>query len=180
VDLEGVGPVLQFIRKGSLPAFRTGTKPAPSRYATGAAIMKPLASTPSTLSMRSPENRSANTSTQVERHVASPSSGVMSLKPIPGLGKSGISLMRSFSPATSYSMLTSVLRTAGQPMPPWSEGLAAGWVPRKSACSLQLGVLPATRRAPRNSARSPQLGAFPAPGRAPIDLGASRAQTSAR
>ena len=89
----------------------------------------------------------------------------MSLKPIPGLGKSGISLMRSFSPATSYSMLTSVLRTAGQPMPPWSEGLAAGWVPRKSACSLQLGVLPATRRAPRNSARSPQLGArSPHPG----------------
>ena len=36
---------------GSLPALRTGTNPAPRRTATGAAMMKPRASTPMTLSI---------------------------------------------------------------------------------------------------------------------------------
>ena len=34
---------------GSLPALRTGTNPAPSRSATGAARMNPRASMPTTL-----------------------------------------------------------------------------------------------------------------------------------
>ena len=48
---------------GSLPALRTGTNPAPMRYATGAAMMKPRASMPSTRSTATSWKRSTSSLT---------------------------------------------------------------------------------------------------------------------
>ena len=84
---------------GSLPALRTGTKPAPRRTATGAAMMKPRASTPMTLSMARSAKASASAVTHQDRAGPLASSGVMSLKTTPGCGKSGMSLISSFSQA---------------------------------------------------------------------------------
>src|SRR5207249_3428849 len=78
---------------GSLPSLRTGTKPAPSLYAMGAPKMKPRDSMPTT-TFRLPIF-SMRPSIDPRKLSASLSIVVMSLKRIPGLGKSGTSRMRA-------------------------------------------------------------------------------------
>src|SRR5881296_1509639 len=80
--------------EGSLPSLRTGTKPTPSLYAIGAAKMNPRDSIPTTASIfllpifaRSPSMAALNPSPSLSRVV-------MSLKRIPGFGKSGTSRIR--------------------------------------------------------------------------------------
>src|SRR5881296_1506369 len=79
---------------GSFPSLRTGTKPTPSLYAIGAAKMNPRDSIPTTASIfllpifaRSPSMAALNPSPSLSRVV-------MSLKRIPGFGKSGTSRIR--------------------------------------------------------------------------------------
>src|SRR5579875_993341 len=72
------------VADGSLPFLRTGTKPAPLRYATGAARMNPRASIPATLSTG--PNDAASASTTALKTLGSASSGVMSLNSTPGCG----------------------------------------------------------------------------------------------
>src|SRR5437870_3749662 len=80
--------------EGSLPSLRTGTKPTPSLYAIGAAKMNPRDSIPTTASIffspilaRRPSMAALNASPSFRRVV-------MSLKRIPGFGKSGTSRIR--------------------------------------------------------------------------------------
>src|SRR5439155_8392978 len=80
---------------GSLPSFRTGTKPAPSLYAMGAPKMKPRDSMPTTTSTFRLPIFSMRPSIDPRKLSASLSIVVMSLKRIPGLGKSGTSRMRA-------------------------------------------------------------------------------------
>ncbi len=104
VRLEGRLAVLQGVglgctsRRGSLPALRTGTNPARSASATGAARMNPRASIPTTWSTtdRPEASRpaSASASTIVAKATGSASTGVMSLNTTPGSGKSGTSTTR--------------------------------------------------------------------------------------
>src|SRR5438874_2099162 len=84
---------------GSLPSFRTGTKPTPSLYAIGAAKMNPRDSIPTTTSTFFGPIFARSPSIAAVKESPSLSSVVMSLKRIPGFGKSGTSrilLARSF------------------------------------------------------------------------------------
>ena len=71
---------------GSLPGLRTGTNPAPIRYATAAPKMNPRDSTPTTRSTATPENSSTNPVHGVAKAAPSPSRGVMSRNVTPSLG----------------------------------------------------------------------------------------------
>src|SRR3954452_14792902 len=75
---------------GSLPGLRASTKPAPSSRATAGPSRKPRASAPMTTSTAGGDS-CASPVTAASSPAGSASTGVMSLKPIPGLGKSGIS-----------------------------------------------------------------------------------------
>src|SRR5215813_2603872 len=88
---------------GSLPFFLTGTKPAPSCWASAPPKMNPRDSTPTTTSTLAARYRAARWSI-TERH-ASPSlrSVVMSLKRMPSVGKSLISRIFAVSEATSMT-----------------------------------------------------------------------------
>ncbi len=76
-------------RLGSLPGLRTGTKLALSRADSAPPKMNPRDSTPTTTSMCSPTKRWARRSSVMWSARGSARSGVMSLKRIPGFGKSG-------------------------------------------------------------------------------------------
>ena len=65
--------------------------------------MNPRASTPTTLSIVPRPNATTISSITVENDTSSPSSGVMSLKTIPGFGKSGTS--RTFARRISSALL---------------------------------------------------------------------------
>src|ERR1700722_17177948 len=82
---------IRSVAEGSLPALRTGTKPAPRRAAIGAPRMKPRASIATTWSTRASTNGSAMASIVRRNAGPLPRSGVMSLNTIPGVGKSGMS-----------------------------------------------------------------------------------------
>ena len=71
---------------GSLPFLRMGTKPAESWCATAPPRMKPRASMPATLSIRSPRNGAESASTLRAKPSASASKVVMSRNMMPGLG----------------------------------------------------------------------------------------------
>src|SRR5436189_902243 len=81
---------------GSLPGRRAGTKPHPSSKASAAPSRKPRASPPTTTWGRRSLPHSVIRVTTSCRAAASASSGMMSLKPIPLLGKSGTSRTRAF------------------------------------------------------------------------------------
>src|ERR671937_535015 len=76
---------------GSLPSFRTGTNPTPSLYAIGAAKMNPRDSMPTTASIFRGPMRSMRPSIAARKAAPSFSRVVMSLKRMPGFGKSGTS-----------------------------------------------------------------------------------------
>ena len=71
---------------GSLPFLRSGTKPAASWWAMAAPKMKPRASIPATLAIRSPAKGWTISSTARRKAAASLSRVVMSRNMIPGLG----------------------------------------------------------------------------------------------
>jgi hypothetical protein len=81
------------VSQGSLPGLRTGMKPAPICRATAPPRMKPRASAAATTSTSSERAYSEIRSIALDSAPGSRSSGVMSLKTIPGLGKSGMSRM---------------------------------------------------------------------------------------
>src|SRR4051794_19885542 len=76
---------------GSLPGLRARTKPAPSSRASAAPSRKPRASAPTTTSTSSARATSASAVTAASSASADASTGVMSLKTMPGFGKSGMS-----------------------------------------------------------------------------------------
>ena len=82
------------MRAGSLPGLRTGTKPTPSARANGAPKMKPRASIASTTSTGTSRQGAANASNAASKAAAFAKTGVMSLKTMPGRGKSATSRMR--------------------------------------------------------------------------------------
>src|SRR3954449_8207359 len=82
------------VAAGSLPGLRASTNPAPSSRARAGPSRNPRASAPMTTSM-SGGATSASPVTAASRPFGSARTGVMSLNPMPGLGKSGISRMRS-------------------------------------------------------------------------------------
>src|SRR3989442_4623856 len=82
---------------GSLPSLRTGTKPTPSLYAMGAGKMKPRDTMPPPPSIRRSPMRCRRPSMAARNAAPSLRSVVMSLKRIPGLGKSRTSRMREAS-----------------------------------------------------------------------------------
>src|SRR3954469_7549897 len=82
------------VAAGSLPGLRASTKPAPSSRASAGPSRKPRASAPITTSTSGGAS-SARPETAVSRPAGSASTGVMSLNPIPGCGKSGISRTRA-------------------------------------------------------------------------------------
>lgn len=86
-----------YVFQGSLPFFLTGVNPAPSASATGAPKINPRASMATTLSIFL--SRAVSVSKSMERwsRAWSPSMGVMSLKTIPGSGKSWTSRMASIN-----------------------------------------------------------------------------------
>ena len=91
MNLEAVGSVFKLIAflrtsRGNLPGLRAGTKPAPRLYATGAPIMKPRASAPTTLVMPASLKWSAIASMVALKPSGSFKSVVMSLKMTPGSG----------------------------------------------------------------------------------------------
>src|SRR5688572_19754278 len=81
------------VSHGSLPSLRIGTKPALKWYATGAARMNPRASIPTTLSTVPRPKWTTIRSMIVDIASACARIGVMSLKTMPGSGKSGTSLI---------------------------------------------------------------------------------------
>src|SRR3954470_3258047 len=81
------------VSAGSLPGLRARTNPAPSSRASAGPSRKPRASAPMTTSM-SGGATPARPVTAASSPCGSARIGVMSLKPMPGLGKSGISRMR--------------------------------------------------------------------------------------
>src|SRR5690348_10677234 len=89
---------------GSLPGLRAGTNPTPSSRASAAPRMNPRASAATTRSTDRGRASAASSDTAWPSAVASSSRGVMSLKTIPGLGKSGMS---------RTSALRSTVLTAG-------------------------------------------------------------------
>ena len=74
---------------GSLPALRTGTKPAPSRSASGAPNRKPRLSMPRTFEIRSRGRGPSSPSTTPANASGCASSGVMSRNRIPSSGSRG-------------------------------------------------------------------------------------------
>ena len=81
------------VSPGSLPGLRAGTNPAPISRASAAPRMNPRASAATTKSIERGDAHSANATTAASSAAGSSSSGVMSLKTIPGFGKSGMSRM---------------------------------------------------------------------------------------
>src|SRR4051812_6682981 len=79
---------------GSLPGLRASTNPAPSSRASAGPSRNPRASAPMTTST-SGGARAQRPVTAASSPAGSASTGVMSLKPIPGCGKSGISRTRA-------------------------------------------------------------------------------------
>ena len=79
---------------GSLPGLRASTNPAPSSRASAGPSRNPRASAPMTTSGSCGRASSASCTTAASSARASAISGVMSLNPIPGFGKSGISRMK--------------------------------------------------------------------------------------
>src|SRR3989475_7161174 len=105
---------------GSFPSLRTGTKPTPSLYAIGAPKMKPRDSIPTTASIFRGPIRSRSPSIDALKESPSLRSVVMSLKRIPGLGKSGTSrilLARSFV-CTAMALEISVRADGDEARPP--------------------------------------------------------------
>src|SRR6185437_15401570 len=86
---------------GSFPGLRTGTNAAPRCCATGAPRMNPRLSMPITCVIASPANGAAIASVARWNSAASSKIGVMSLKTIPDMGKSGTSRMARRSWAAS-------------------------------------------------------------------------------
>src|SRR5438552_10392685 len=91
---------------GSFPFLRTGTKPAPSRSASTPPMMKPRLSMATTLSHGRSSQSATRRSIIRRKSAGSLSSVVMSLKTMPGLGKSGTSRMAALSGATRASRST--------------------------------------------------------------------------
>src|SRR3954447_15935373 len=79
---------------GSLPGLRASTNPAPSSRASAGPSRNPRASAPMTTSTFDGA-RAQRPVTAASSPAGSASTGVMSLKPIPGCGKSGISRTRA-------------------------------------------------------------------------------------
>src|SRR2546428_135945 len=105
---------------GSFPSLRTGMKPTPSLYAIGAPKMKPRDSIPTTASIFRGPIRSRSPSIDALKESPSLRSVVMSLKRIPGLGKSGTSrilLARSFV-CTAMALEISVRADGDEARPP--------------------------------------------------------------
>ena len=98
---------------GSLPGLRMGTKPAPSSIAAAVPKMNPRLSAPHTTSTRASRKGSTSRCTACDSPCRSASSGVMSLKMIPFLGKSGTSRI-SRSSETASSTLSPI---ASSPSP---------------------------------------------------------------
>src|SRR3954465_9260043 len=76
---------------GSLPGLARTTNPAPSSRATAGPSRKPRASAPMTTSTRRSRARSASPVTAASSPSGEARTGVMSLKTMPGFGKSGMS-----------------------------------------------------------------------------------------
>src|SRR5690606_22634912 len=101
-------------------------RPAPSRWAIGPAMMKPRASMATTLVIPRPTNGSTRRSVAAANPAGSPSKGVMSLNPTPGVGTSGTSRMsaaRSLgSPGAGRSAVAAVAGALAvgrdEPLPP--------------------------------------------------------------
>jgi hypothetical protein len=87
--------VALIVSGGNLPGRRAGTKPQPISFAIAAPRMNPRASAPSTRSGFFSAPHVESCSTVYASAAGSARSGVMSLKPTPGCGQSGIS--RTFS-----------------------------------------------------------------------------------
>src|SRR5882672_5033546 len=83
--------VTLIVSGGSFPGRRAGTKPTPACIATAAPRMNPRASAPITRSQSFSCTQVASCSTVSRSASASASSGVKSLNPTPGVGKSGTS-----------------------------------------------------------------------------------------
>ena len=82
------------VSAGSLPGLRAGAKPAPSSRASAPPRMKPRASAAEDdVDVQRPRVARRARRTAWSSAAASSSSGVMSLKTIPGFGKSGMSRM---------------------------------------------------------------------------------------
>lgn len=84
-----------WVSHGSFPFLRTGIKPASRLRATGVAKINPRASIPTTLSILWPSDVAVSSSIECWRRVGSERMGEMSLKRIPGLGKSATSRILS-------------------------------------------------------------------------------------
>src|SRR5438094_455952 len=81
---------------GSFPGRRAGTNPQPTWQAMAPPSRKPRASAPRTRSGCRSAVHAASSSTDCRSAIGSSRSGVMSLKPMPGSGKSGTSRTRVF------------------------------------------------------------------------------------
>src|SRR5688572_9350304 len=93
------------VRAGSFPTLRTGTNPTPSLSASAPPRMNPRLSMAITASARWPRHSSVNRSRDRRKAMGSFSSVVMSLKTMPGFGKSGTSRMKAFNDSALDSRL---------------------------------------------------------------------------
>ncbi len=83
----------RIVSYGSLPGLRAAAKPMPISYASADPKMNPRASAPSTMSGFSGRAKSASSPTACRNAAGSATSGMMSLKTIPGFGNPGMSRM---------------------------------------------------------------------------------------
>lgn len=105
---------MEWVCHGSLPCLRMGTKPASRLSATGAAKMNPRASMPTTLSIFSPPAVAVSSLTECLSNSGLERIVDMSLKRIPGLGKSGTSRMLSLRIWEMVDMVISWLGSLGE------------------------------------------------------------------